>query len=142
MQEHYTMANEVRHAGIIEHIDGRRITVRVIAMSSCEACSVASHCGLSKAKERRVVVDDDHSGRRKVGDEVSVVAAPDVGRKAIALGFGLPLALMILVIFGAKAAAASDGVAALCGIGVLIPYYIVLHIWRKRLLSGLDFRIE
>lgn len=136
------MAEAIRHTGIIEHVDGRHLVVRIAPQAACGACSLAARCNISSGNERLVDVYAEGSEGHNVGDSVVVTAASGTGRRAVMLGFGLPLALMLAVIIVVRVASGSDGISALCGLGSLIPYYIVLHLMRKSINRSLRFTLE
>ena len=55
------MENRIRHEGIIEAVDGATARVRILQVSACAGCKIASHCHTSDSKEK--IVDVDIAGR-------------------------------------------------------------------------------
>lgn len=72
---------------------------------------------------------DDYS----VGENVTVSVSSSLGHKAVSLGFGIPLALLLAVVFVVNILTGNEPLAAMCGLGILIPYYIVMYIFRARI---------
>ena len=68
-----------------------------------------------------------------MGESVLVSVSSSLGHKAVSLGFGIPLALLLAVVVAANGLTGSEPVAALCGVGALIPYYILLYVFRARI---------
>ena len=62
--------------------------------------------------------------------------------KALLIGFGLPLLLMLAVLAVLKAAGCSEGMTALLMLGVLIPYYLSVWMLRNRISQDISFRLE
>ena len=67
-----------------------------------------------------------------VGDRVRVVTSSSSVKVALALGFAMPLLLMMAVFGVCRAmAGTSEMAAALYSLLVLIPYYILLYLCRN-----------
>jgi sigma-E factor negative regulatory protein RseC len=62
--------------------------------------------------------------------------------RALLLAFGLPLVILLAVLFTVLSLTGREDIAALCGIGALLPYYGVLWLTRHRLQQRLAFWIE
>ena len=82
------------------------------------------------------------SSSYKVGDRVVVGTTTSVGLRAVALGFGLPLALLLLSVGIVWATLHDDAAAALAGLVVLVPYYLILYVLRGKLLKAFKLDIE
>lgn len=136
------MENSIRHEGTVESVDGEHIRVRILQHSACSACKVASHCSASESKEKIVDVFHYRQHHLKVGDAVIVGTSSHSVRKALLLGFGLPLLLLLLVTGVLFAAGVNEGITALAALGALIPYYIGLWIFRQRIADNIAFFIE
>ncbi len=136
------MSEIVTHAGIVDSIDGNRVRVRIVQTSACAACKVAGHCNAAEAKEKLVDVLTADVTRWKVGDTVTVAASQQMATRALLLAFGLPLVLLLVVLFTVLAVTGREGLSALCGLAALVPYYAVLWLTRKRLQQRLAFWIQ
>ena len=137
------MTNTIEHRGIIENIDGICLKVKIVQMSACASCKVAKHCSASEQKTKHIdVYDKESAALMQVGDEVKVKASLATGYQAVGLGFVVPLLLMLCVIFAVAKAQGDEAVAALAGLGALIPYYIVLYFFRDKLSRKFTFRVE
>jgi len=136
-----TMSEKIEHDGIIEHIDGSHIRVRISQTSACSACKVANRCNASESKEKIVDVYGNPNGLRK-GQSVKVCTSKGTARKAIAIGFILPLAIIMVTMLMTKLYGLEDAKSALVALGALIPYYIVIWLLRQRIARGVSFYIE
>lgn len=135
------MAQEIRHDGIVDSIDGSHIRVRIVQTSACAGCKIAGHCSASEMKEKMVDVVASPVGL-SVGQPVVVSTSGIVARRALLLGFALPLLLMLAVLFGMLMGGYGEersGLAALCS---LIPYYVVLWLFRQSVARNVSFGIE
>ncbi len=136
------MNNKIKHAGVVDHVAGDCVCVRILQSSACSACKVAAHCNASETKEKLVEVMDKHADRYQQGDTVTVVADTTVGFRASLYGYLLPLLLMVVTLVVVVQTAHSEGWAALSALGILVPYYIALYLFRDKLKNRLSFAIE
>lgn len=135
------MKNDIHHQGVVAMVDGDHVQVRIAQMSACAACKVASACHASEMKMK--TIDVMHcEGQHNVGDEVTVVVSTDTAGRALMLGFGYPLLMMLAVLCVMQCLGISEGVTALLMLTALIPYYIIIWLMRGRLANKLTFRIE
>lgn len=142
------MSKKIAHQGVVTTIDGQHVQVRIVQTSACAGCKVAGHCRSSlsarssESKEKLIdVLGSDCTGL-KVGDEVTVTATASMAGRALLVGFGMPLVLMLLTLVIALAAGCNEALAALLMVGVLIPYYIIIALLRDRLAKTIVFTIE
>jgi len=139
------MSNKISHEGIIDRIDEKAnlVQVRIVQSTACSACKIAGHCNASESKEKTIDVRLDTAPENiKIGQSVIVWASRNVAGRALLLGFGLPFVLMIFTLVLILLLTQSEGLAAMSGIAVLLPYYLVLWLYRKRIAEGISFQIE
>ena len=136
------MSKNIKHAGIIESVEDGHIRVRILQASACGACVVSSHCHASEAKEKLIDVYETSTNTRKKGDSVTVVASTKTGARAVALGFGVPFLLLLAVLFTTIGFTGSEPAAALTALGSLIPYYVLLYLFREKINGKITFWIE
>lgn len=136
------MMKEIRHDGIIESIgsDGH-VCVRITQTAACIGCKVAAHCNASDQKVKTVDVYDCRDRGFSVGDSVVVATSEQAAGKALLLGFGLPLLLLLAVLVSLRAYGLGEGVSALATLAVLAPYYLVLWLCRNRIAGSIAFHI-
>lgn len=136
------MSNKIKHAGVVDGVEGECVRVRILQSSACSACKVAAHCNASETKEKVIDVMDADASHYQKGDQVMVVADTAVGFRASLYGYLLPLILMVVTLVGVLAATHSEGLAALSALGILIPYYVLLFLMRNKLRNRLSFTLE
>lgn len=136
------MSNKIKHAGVVDGVEGECVRVRILQSSACSACKVAAHCNVSETKEKIIDVMDADASRYQKGDQVMVVADTAVGFRASLYGYLLPLILMVVTLVGVLAATHSEGLAAVSALGILIPYYVLLFLMRNKLRNRLSFTLE
>lgn len=136
------MNTNIKHCGIVDDISDRCIKVRIVQSSACASCKVASHCNASESKEKIVEVYNDNTNLFSVGDTVVVIATQKAGLFAVSLSSIAPLFLLMVTLITVFTITNNEVYAALTSIGVLIPYYITLYIFKDRIRSQLSFKIE
>lgn len=136
------MSNKLSHPGVVDSIEGDCVKVRIVQTSACAACKVAAHCNASESKEKLVDVFGCDTAKYATGQEVVVSASREVANRAILLGFGLPLLLLIGVLLMVLRWTGDEGMAAMASLGALVPYYIVLWLLRDSIRQQVSFRIE
>lgn len=136
------MSNKIKHAGVVDGVEGECVRVRILQSSACSACKVAAHCNASETKEKIIDVMDADASHYQKGDQVMVVADTAVGFRASLYGYLLPLILMVVTLVGVLAATHSEGLAAVSALGILIPYYVLLFLMRNKLRNSLSFTLE
>ena len=82
------------------------------------------------------------TAKYKAGQEVTVWASREVANRALLLGFGIPLLLLIGVLLMVLRWTGDEGMAALASLGALIPYYFILWLLRDSIRQQVSFRIE
>lgn len=136
------MSNKIKHAGVVDGVEGECVRVRILQSSACSACKVAAHCNASDTKEKIIDVMDADASHYQKGDQVMVVADTAVGFRASLYGYLLPLILMVVTLVGVLAATHSEGLAAVSALGILMPYYVLLFLMRNKLRNRLSFTLE
>ncbi len=135
------MEHNIRHEGIIESIDDGHIKVRILQTSACASCKIATHCPTSEAKEKIIDVTASNA-HWQVGQSVVVCTKGHMAGKALLIGFGIPLIIMLLTLVVMTAAGYSEGTTALVMLGVLIPYYFIVWMMRKHIANAISFQLE
>jgi sigma-E factor negative regulatory protein RseC len=136
------MENQISHEGIIEAIEGAHIRVRIVQQAACSGCKVAAHCNASEMKVKMIDVYNCHREGLKVGDNVKVGTSVKAAGKALLMGFGGPLILLLAVAGACLATGLSEGIAALSALGALVPYYVILWAFRNRIAGSIAFKLE
>lgn len=136
------MHTKISHSGIVESVSGGCVKVRILQASACAACKVAGHCHASESKEKIVEVYCSDTAAYKTGQEVTVCASKDVARRALLLGFGWPFVILVGVLLLVLFLLRNEGLAALCALLAMVPYYQVLYLCRDRIGQKLTFSIE
>ena len=138
----HAMSEEtVSHEGVITKIDGDTLEIKIIAQSACAACHAKSACTMSDQAEKILTVPKPEGQEFQLFQKVKVVMAVDQGNKAAILAYLVPIILLLAALFICLGIGLSEGLAALIGIAVLIPYYLVLYLCRDKLKKRFEYTI-
>ena len=135
------MSSKVTHEGIIEAIDNRHISVQIIQQGACASCKVAAHCNASDTKVKIVDVYAD-SSHLTVGQKIVVSTSGSAVKNALLIGFLFPLFMIVFLIVFSKVLGKTDDIAALLALGSLIPYYIIVWLFRNKIAQKITFHID
>jgi len=135
-------ADKISHRGIIIAVTPETISVAIIAQSACEACHSKGLCSVAGEKEKIIEVKNTFQSEHKPGDAVFVTMSPKMGVKAVLWGYFVPFFIMLATLIFAVKATDNEGFSGLLAIAVLLPYYVVLYLLRRKLQSVFEFKIE
>lgn len=126
-----TMATELTHEGIVMFADEHVARVRIVQQSACSGCHARSMCQASESMVKEMMVEVLEP--MQVGDRVEVAVEQRLGWKAVFYAFLLPMLLMMLLLFVGQYLWHLEGwVSGLIALGMLVPYYGVLHLFEGR----------
>ena len=135
------MAQDIRHEGIVDSIDGQDVIVRITQSSACGGCQARNICRAAESKDKLVEVHCTDAGSFVAGQAVTVAGAESLGLKAVMWAFGLPLMLLLAALVAAMSITGNERMAVLAALGILVPYYIILFLLRGRFKKDFQFRI-
>ena len=136
------MNQRIRHCGVVEQVEDGCVHVRIVQTSACAACKVASYCNAAESKEKMIDVFCDAATEYSVGQQVVVSTSGQVAAKALLWAFGVPFVLLMSVLVLVLVLTANEGWAALSALVALVPYYIILWLFRDKMREQLTFEIE
>ena len=97
---------------------------------------------MADVEEKLIEVENEIPDRMKEGDQVMVRMEESLGRKAVLLGYVLPLVVLLVSIIVFISLLKHEGLAALLSILMLVPYYSTLFLFRKKIHKEFRFRIQ
>jgi sigma-E factor negative regulatory protein RseC len=130
----------INHEGIVRTNDGNCVVVTIISSSACSGCHAEGSCNISGKEEKIIEV----RGRYQVkpGDHVTILMQQSMGYAAMFLGYLLPIVVVVAclsILISCKIPELSSG---LISVAILIPYYIILFLFRKNLNEKFTFTLK
>ena len=117
-----------RHLGTVQSHENGKWQIRLAEPDGCAVC----HRGLCwDSSDARLVEAQAREGNLSIGQKVWVEVSDSSGWRAIALFYGLPSLLLIVLLLIALANGVNEGIAGAGALLALVPYYIVLSLTRK-----------
>ena len=125
----YPDENLVKHEGIVSRVSKNSITVSLKGNLHCEACNAKSACGVSDSDSKEIEIETP-SQTLELNENVEVFLKKDLGLKAVFWAYVFPFILLFAVLLVASTLF-DEWIAGLLAIGVLIPYYLLLHVLKS-----------
>lgn len=135
------MSERIEHSGFVTRVDGKNIQVQIIQMSACSSCHAKGACSAADMDEKFVDVESTDDTLR-IGDQVNIVGESSTGLLAVLLAFVIPFMLILTSLFVLRDIVPNEAVSGTVSLALLIPYYIILSLFNKKLKRKLQFRIE
>ncbi len=133
---------DIEHSGIVVGVLGNKLDVQITSNSACSSCSAAKLCTASESKQKIITAYTDDNNIPSVGSQVIIFAHESLGMKAVFLAYVMPLILMVLSIVIANQLGTSEAVSGLVGIVALLPYFIILWLFRHKLDKEFTFKTK
>lgn len=135
------MSNYIEHPGIVQSVKNNVAAVKIIQNSACSACHARSACMASDQAEK--IIDVPYSGiTLNTGERVIITGVNAIGRRAVIFAFLLPFAVLFAVLLIIYAITGNDLMAGLSALASLLPYYLILYIFRNRMKKQLTFSLR
>ena len=131
----------IQHEGIVEKTIGNQVFVKLMVQSACESCHSKSGCSVSGQKDKTVVVTTPEAGNYKPNEGVIVSMKGNVGITAVILSYVVPLFLLLLTLTIASNWL-SEWLSGIIAVAILVPYYLMLMLFRKKFEKSFSFWIE
>lgn len=135
------MSEKIEHSGIITQIEGNNIQVQIIQLSACSSCHAKGACSASDMDDKIIDVESSDATLR-IGDTVMLSAKSSMGLLAVLLAFVIPFLIILLSLIVMPSFTSNEALSAVVSLSLLIPYYIILSFFNKRLKAKLRFEID
>jgi sigma-E factor negative regulatory protein RseC len=135
------MSQKIEHTGIITHIDGTKIQVQIVQLSACSSCHAKGACSASDMDEKLIDVESNDF-TLKIGDQVQLLGESSMGLFAVLLAFVIPFLLILLSLLILRTYTSNEALSGTIALGVLVPYFMILSLFNKKLKNKLKFTVE
>ena len=138
---HYKMSQKIEHSGIITHINEKIIQVSIIQKSACSDCHAKGACTSADMEDKLIDVKRTNNSY-KIGDRVMLIGQSSMGLLAVLLAFVIPFLIILLSLFILGQYTDNEAISGTASLMVLIPYYLILSLFNKKLKNKFQFFIE
>ena len=136
------MNDTVSHEGIITSINEDEVQVKILSRSGCVSCNIKSACNMSEMQEKIITIPAPKDKNLSIGQEVKISIGIGQANKAVVFAYIIPLIILVSMIFVLNALKLEEGINALISIGSLIPYYLILYLFRDKIKRKFEYEID
>ncbi|MEA1873701.1 MAG: SoxR reducing system RseC family protein [Bacteroidota bacterium] len=130
----------VEHSGIVDHIEGHNVFVKIMAQSACISCKLNGVCGTDT--QAKIIEIYNVASDVKTGEKVSIVMTEKLGMKALFYGYLLPFLVVVTVLIISLSITNKEGLSGLIAVFSLVPYYTVLSLFKEKLKQSFQFNLH
>lgn len=130
----------IYHEGIVQAKDENTVVVLISSVSACSGCNAEGSCTLSGKEEKIIEVHGSYD--LKPGDHVTIMMKQSMGYAALFLGYIFPVIAVITILVTLIFLKVSELTSGLASIAILMPYYIILYLFRKRINEKFTFALK
>lgn len=136
------MGEIVSHEGIITNIKGDEVEVKILSKSACASCNIKTACNMSEMQEKIITINAPKDKKMTIGQEVKVSMALGQANRAVIFAYAIPSIILISMIFILNYLKIDEGINALISMGSLVPYYIILYLFKEKIKSKFKYEIH
>ena len=136
------MEHRVSHEGIVTEIDNNNIQIKILSKSACASCNIKTACNMSEMQEKIITIAAPKNKELSIGQEVKVSIALGQANKAVIFAYVIPSIILISMIFILNGFKIDEGINALISIGSLIPYYLILFLFKDKIKRNFEYEIH
>ena len=136
------MNQRISHEGIITRIDKDNVQIKILSKSACASCNIKGACNMSEMKEKIIDIPRPKDKNLSIGQEVKISMGLGQANKAVIFAYVIPVILLVGMIFILNALKFDEGINALISIGSLVPYYLILYLFRNNLKRKFEYEIH
>jgi sigma-E factor negative regulatory protein RseC len=133
-------SNIINHEGTVTENTGRSVKVSIITTSACSGCHARGTCNISGSEVKIIEVKGSYDVNP--GESVNVLMKQSQGYAAVMYGYLLPFLSVIIVLMILTALKIPELIAGLVSLSVLLPYYLIIYIFRKKINEKFTFTIK
>lgn len=137
------LQDSIEHAGVISDVNSTDsiVVISLSASPECEGCAASRLCGNANPTNNRFTVRIQNAKEYQVGEKVILRGSERLHRKAVMIATVVPTATLIAVMFVMYAITRDQGIAALCGLGSMVFFFVSLWLSRNKLAHEFTFEI-
>lgn len=128
-------------SGIVEVVNEKYLKVKIHNDSACSMCYSKGVCTSLGSGDRIIDVENDHRHDVKPGDLVDIQMISSSGWVAVMFGYIFPFILLLGTLLIATEYT-TEGIAAMISLSILIPYYLLLYLFRTKMRRYFKFTLS
>lgn len=141
---HFTMklnTHTIEHVGIVQAISNSTATILITQQSACSSCHAKAACSAVDSAQKLVEAQTNGQIFHE-GQQVLVVGRSVVGLEAVFYAYIIPFILLLVTLILVFEYTHSELYAALLAIGSLLPFYLLLFLFKNKLSKKFSFSVQ
>lgn len=139
---HYKMDNEIEHLGVVHQVTDTHIQVQILQQSACSGCHAKGACTSADMDDKYVDVEIKDTSKYKVGEHVTIYGKTSMGMFAVLIAFVIPFLLILVELIVLGNYFQNETTNGLIALGSLVPYFVILSLFRNKLKNKLKFQVR
>ncbi len=137
------MTDHIDHSAVVVSVDPSSNTVklRVNDASECGSCPASNLCRGNGEPSNLITVVTPHASTYRPDDIVTVRGTEQMHHRAIMYATVLPCIALVAVMVGVYLLTFNQLMAALCGLGTTVLFFIILWAMRNKIAHEFHFEI-
>ena len=136
------MEHRISHEGIITAIDDNNVEVKILSKSACASCNIKGACNMSEMKEKIININTPKANDFQIGQNVMVSMGLGQANKAVVFAYVIPTIILFSMIFILNHFKIEEGINAFISISSLVPYYLILFLFRDKMKRKFEYEIH
>ena len=97
---------------------------------------------MSEMQEKTITIPAPKDKNLSIGQEVKISIGLGQAKRAVVFAYVIPVIILISMIFILNALKIDEGINALISIGTLIPYYLILYLFKDKIKRKFMYEIH
>lgn len=133
----------IEHTAVVKSVDARKDSVKVAVSDAneCDSCPAARLCGGATTKELIEIITPK-AGSFREGENVLIKGTEQMEKRAIMLATVIPCICLVAIMVLVYLLTGNQGIAAVCGIGAMSFFFLMLYIFRNKVAHEFVFTIS
>ncbi len=136
------MENNIQHEGIVQSIDGLKVTVKMTVSSACAGCHAKGICGAADSRDKVVVAQNMSGADFSIGETVTVQLQQTLAMKAVVICYLVPFIVLFASFCLMYLVCDLEWVNVLTALSLTALYYIILWFFRKKIEKNVTFVVH
>lgn len=137
------MGRLIKHFGVVEEVNKDVVRVKIIHASACSGCSAQKICSSSECKDKLIDVTTFETDQYEKDQSVVIQGTISMGMQAVFFAYVVPFLLVLFTLFVTMSITQkNEFISALAGLAILIPYYVILYLFKNQLKKKFSFTIK
>ena len=133
------MENSIKHEGIVQSVEGLKVTVKMTVGSACSGCHAKGICGAAESRDKVVNAININRLDLSVGDTVAVEMRQTLAMKAVVICYLVPFIVLFASFCLMYLVCSVEWVNVAVSLGLTALYFVLLWVFRKRIEKNVTF---